>query len=248
MVFFVCDVCNETLKKNQVDKHTYKCACHSVSCVDCSQSFHGNDYAAHLSCISEAEKYEKSIHVKKDKNKSAQEEWMEMIADLPTSEMLAKAPNHIQNNLCKLCTLGNVPRNQKKFFNFVKNSVVKQESIIHELWGFLEKYRSSLVSDGNPSDDTINLKRKGEAETEGQSLKKKCSVESKVNDEGKNVCSEIVEKNVTEILEDKAHKERKQKKGPKEKKEKKEKSKDKKDKKSKKEKKKKEKEKEKEKV
>ena len=58
MVFFVCDGCNETLKKNQVDKHASRCrVCTSVTCVDCSVSFYGNDYA-HTVCISEAEKYE----------------------------------------------------------------------------------------------------------------------------------------------------------------------------------------------
>lgn len=42
MVFFLCDGCNETLKKNKVDAHAAKCReCWSVSCVDCSQSFPG---------------------------------------------------------------------------------------------------------------------------------------------------------------------------------------------------------------
>ena len=42
MVFFVCDGCNETLKKAKVDLHAAKCRdCYAVSCVDCSQSFPG---------------------------------------------------------------------------------------------------------------------------------------------------------------------------------------------------------------
>ena len=43
MVFFTCDGCNETLKKNQVDAHVYRCrqGCESVSCVDCGISFYG---------------------------------------------------------------------------------------------------------------------------------------------------------------------------------------------------------------
>jgi cell growth-regulating nucleolar protein len=42
MVFFVCDGCNETLKKAKVDAHAAKCRdCYAVSCVDCSQSFPG---------------------------------------------------------------------------------------------------------------------------------------------------------------------------------------------------------------
>jgi hypothetical protein len=42
MVFFVCDGCNESLKKNQVDKHAMKCRdCWAVTCVDCSVTFPG---------------------------------------------------------------------------------------------------------------------------------------------------------------------------------------------------------------
>ena len=46
MVFFTCDGCNETLKKNQVDAHVYRCrrGCDSVSCVDCSISFYGGTF------------------------------------------------------------------------------------------------------------------------------------------------------------------------------------------------------------
>ena len=43
MVVFICEVCNATLKKNQVDKHCFKCrSCQSVTCVDCSVTFWGN--------------------------------------------------------------------------------------------------------------------------------------------------------------------------------------------------------------
>jgi cell growth-regulating nucleolar protein len=63
MVFFVCEGCNETLKKNQVDRHAQRCkSCYAVTCVDCQVTFPGDDYAAHTTCISEAEKYEKSIY------------------------------------------------------------------------------------------------------------------------------------------------------------------------------------------
>lgn len=62
MVFFVCEGCNESLKKAHVDKHAAKCRnCYAVTCVDCQVTFHGNDYAAHTVCMSEAEKYEKSL-------------------------------------------------------------------------------------------------------------------------------------------------------------------------------------------
>ena len=45
MVFFTCDGCGETLKKNQVDAHAGRCRrCDSVSCVDCSIAFYGGTF------------------------------------------------------------------------------------------------------------------------------------------------------------------------------------------------------------
>eukprot|EP00968_Pinguiococcus_pyrenoidosus_P013222 scaffold1197_cov228-Pinguiococcus_pyrenoidosus.AAC.8 len=61
MVFFVCEGCNESLKKAQVDRHAARCrACWAVTCVDCGKTFPDDEYRSHTSCISEAEKYEKS--------------------------------------------------------------------------------------------------------------------------------------------------------------------------------------------
>ena len=52
MVFFVCEGCNESLKKNQVDKHASRCHnCYAVTCVDCNVTFYGDDFRAHTSCI-----------------------------------------------------------------------------------------------------------------------------------------------------------------------------------------------------
>lgn len=63
MVFFVCEGCNETLKKAQVNAHASKCrSCHAVTCIDCSVTFYGNDFDTHITCVSEAEKYEKSLY------------------------------------------------------------------------------------------------------------------------------------------------------------------------------------------
>ena len=42
MVFFICDGCGDTLKKNQVDSHVNRCRqCYSVSCMDCFVQFFG---------------------------------------------------------------------------------------------------------------------------------------------------------------------------------------------------------------
>ncbi|KAJ3105316.1 hypothetical protein HDU97_008213 [Phlyctochytrium planicorne] len=61
MVSFVCDYCQETLKKAKLDQHAQRCRNAQFSCIDCSTTFQGTNYRAHTSCISEAEKYQKAL-------------------------------------------------------------------------------------------------------------------------------------------------------------------------------------------
>ena len=140
MVFFVCEGCNETLKKHQVDKHALRCRqCQAVTCVDCSVTFYGNDYAAHISCISEAEKYEGSLFKAKKVKLNPQEAW-NLVVESAASDRVNEAPVAIKSFLPSLQKLGNVPRQQKKFVNFVKNSLrLHNESLINQMWSFLEK-------------------------------------------------------------------------------------------------------------
>lgn len=136
MVFFTCDKCNESLKKNQVEKHCFKCrGCESVTCIDCSVTFYGDDYKTHLVCISESEKYEKSLYKGKQKQ-SPQDIWMESIQEAIASQ--SKAPKSIQQYLAQLGDFGNIPRNRNKFNNFLKNSLkLHSTTIADELWGWI---------------------------------------------------------------------------------------------------------------
>ena len=48
------------------------------------------------------------------------------------------APAHLQSFVANLKSYGNVPRNEKKFSNFVKNSLnVRRDDIVSALWAFL---------------------------------------------------------------------------------------------------------------
>ena len=62
MVSFVCDQCQTTLRKAKVDQHYWGCRMDSVSCVDCGNTFWGDDFKSHTSCISEAEKHMGSLY------------------------------------------------------------------------------------------------------------------------------------------------------------------------------------------
>ncbi|SCV70399.1 BQ2448_1793 [Microbotryum intermedium] len=70
MVSFVCDTCNDTLKKPKLDQHAQRCWA-VYTCLDCNTTFEGTSYRAHTSCISEDQKYQKSVYkARKNPNKN----------------------------------------------------------------------------------------------------------------------------------------------------------------------------------
>ncbi len=81
MVFFTCNACGASLKKNQVEKH-YRNECRNcsvLSCMDCGQDFYGEEYAAHTKCISEAEKYQGAMYKPTgNKGDQKQDSWLEV--------------------------------------------------------------------------------------------------------------------------------------------------------------------------
>ena len=63
MVTFNCEVCNDTVPKKNTEKHYYRCPNAYYTCIDCSKTFDdGYSYKQHTSCISEDEKYQKSLY------------------------------------------------------------------------------------------------------------------------------------------------------------------------------------------
>lgn len=87
MVSFICNACGQTVRKNQVEKHyqTVCRQCNVLSCIDCGKDFHGDEYAGHTSCISEAEKYQGKLFQPKEKankGEQKQQEWIKVTADL----------------------------------------------------------------------------------------------------------------------------------------------------------------------
>ena len=57
MVTFVCRHCDATLKKKQTENHSFgRCRPASFICIDCHKTFSGNDFKAHISCLTEFEK------------------------------------------------------------------------------------------------------------------------------------------------------------------------------------------------
>ena len=82
MVFFVCEDCNETLKRLKVAQHLCRCSCSAITCVDCGATFHDDSYLQHATCMSEAERYEGNLN-KAPKKKTAQDAWAEPLGSCP---------------------------------------------------------------------------------------------------------------------------------------------------------------------
>ncbi|XP_013405909.1 cell growth-regulating nucleolar protein [Lingula anatina] len=156
MVFFTCNACGESLKKNQVEKHYMtKCRnCEVLSCVDCGKDFWGEAYQEHVKCISEEEKYSgKNYKPKPGTNKGEvkQEQWTQQVQEAIDK---ASANPKLRNLLIRMKDYANIPRKQAKFENFVRNSLrVSDNSLIKQVWDILlsEKNKNEKESEnGTP--------------------------------------------------------------------------------------------------
>jgi cell growth-regulating nucleolar protein len=57
MVSFVCDVCQDVVKKPKLENHKARCPQATFTCIDCNTHFEGDSYKTHTQCISEQQKY-----------------------------------------------------------------------------------------------------------------------------------------------------------------------------------------------
>jgi len=136
-VVFECSRCNETLKKPKVAKHLQMCNSGYVTCIDCNKSFGWDEYEKHTSCISESQKYQGSLYQPKEsgnKGKVKQDNWTESIQKA-IEEAGSKITPSTKMLLEKLLGFDNIPRKQKPFGNFVKNSLkIWDDRKIGEIW------------------------------------------------------------------------------------------------------------------
>lgn len=84
MVFFTCNACGQSVKKNKVEKHwQIECPqCEVLSCLDCGRDFTGDEYMTHTSCVTEAQKYQGDLYKGEkggvSKGEKKQQEWVEV--------------------------------------------------------------------------------------------------------------------------------------------------------------------------
>jgi cell growth-regulating nucleolar protein len=150
MVFFICEVCNECIKKPKVEQHSSVCRSAWVfCCMDCGERFEGPAYKAHTSCMSEAQRYEGKFYVpKENKGEKKQQSWMESVL----SRLESADPKHagLKPYMERLTQYDNLPRKKAKFTNFAKNSLnlkADREGIAEKLWGLIEDTEKSTAAE-----------------------------------------------------------------------------------------------------
>ncbi|RMZ92632.1 hypothetical protein DV736_g86, partial [Chaetothyriales sp. CBS 134916] len=62
MVSFSCENCGDVLTKKKLDPHRSHCRGAVFTCLDCQTTFAGTGYRAHISCITEDQKYQGALY------------------------------------------------------------------------------------------------------------------------------------------------------------------------------------------
>lgn len=137
---FECYRCNETVKKPKMAKHLLSCGSEWVTCIDCNKRFSWEEWESHTTCISEAQKYQGKLFQGKEsgnKGKLKQDTWTENVQKAIEDAGSSISPQ-TKGHLEKLLGFDNIPRKQKPFTNFVKNSLkLWDEKKINEIWAVI---------------------------------------------------------------------------------------------------------------
>ncbi|KAL9983869.1 hypothetical protein ACROYT_G006112 [Oculina patagonica] len=159
MVSFICNACGQTVRKVQVEKH-YQNECRNcdvLSCIDCGKDFHGDEYVAHTSCITEAEKYQGKLYKPKDKQNKGehkQQEWLKQVREATRS---GKADPRLTVLLERISEYSNIPRKKAKFQNFCRNSInVRDSSTLDKLWEIFSESTKQSAQEGETNSNGVD--------------------------------------------------------------------------------------------
>uniref|UniRef100_A0A0N4ZX17 Zf-LYAR domain-containing protein n=1 Tax=Parastrongyloides trichosuri TaxID=131310 RepID=A0A0N4ZX17_PARTI len=179
MVFFACDNCGESLKKNAVEKHFYRCKNATYSCMDCQVSFDKISYATHLKCVSEQQRYGGSNFVSKEnKGEIKQNAWCEQVS---------KAIENVKEEdlkciLRQVSKFDNIPRKQAKFLNFLSNSLrIKDRNLCERAWKAIEVEAIKMREEAVARSEIAKLKAKEEKEAKEKAKKESENLEQNVS-------------------------------------------------------------------
>jgi len=139
---FTCNHCGESLKKNNVAPHSFRCKRNiSVSCMDCFKDFNGESVNAHTQCKTELERYSGKDYVAKanqNKGQKKQEAWVDLVRSI--TETKKNLSGGVTKILETISSYDNIPRKKAKFLNFMKNSFrYMKVNELEEAWILLEE-------------------------------------------------------------------------------------------------------------
>ncbi|TRY63558.1 hypothetical protein TCAL_08201 [Tigriopus californicus] len=162
MVFFTCNACGESLKKNQVEKHyMHKCRrCEVLTCVDCHKDFPGDSYQAHTKCITEDEKYSAKGWAPKASANKGEKKQLQWISNLQAlvDENAATLDGETRKILDTVMQHDNIPRKKAKFMNFVKNILRHvRPAAIDNTWELFEQALKPKVEPEAPPKEPVSI-------------------------------------------------------------------------------------------
>lgn len=190
MVVFTCNNCGDSLQKPKVDKH-YSTVCRTfknLTCVDCLTDFKGEDYTAHIKCVSEKERYAAkgaAVNVV-NKGEVKQQQWTDMMMEFINVKTDLTAPQKLIFEIMSNHII-NIPRKKMKYMNFVKNAGGNRILYpdIEKVWDMIEEFKQTH-NKAEPS-KTVIEETNTEANAEPPKKKKK---KSKENDEAEPICNQ----------------------------------------------------------
>lgn len=150
MVVFLCSSCNESLRKNVVEKHFYHCrGCKTVSCMDCHTDFNKTSFKSHTSCITEKEKYDKLRASEITNGSKKQQQWTAFVQEV-LNRTIIQDPSICQV-MRDLQSSENLPRKKPKFQNFMKSKYRRlRPDQVDQIWEILSTARSKDESNVVP--------------------------------------------------------------------------------------------------
>jgi len=166
MVVFTCDGCGESVKKNQVDKHRGSCRrVHTFTCMDCLKTFAGDSFRAHIKCVSEEQKYAAKGYVKKEnKGEVKQDKWTEQVQNAIRNT--SAADGMLKKLLNDLVQYTNIPRKEKKFINFLENSLrIRNPGLARKAWEAISKASEMKKDENGKEKEKEEVGNNGKEET-----------------------------------------------------------------------------------
>lgn len=173
MVFFTCDKCGEALKKNQVEKHNYRCRFPTYSCIDCNKVFTSTSYTEHVKCISEDQKYGgKSYVAKENKGEVKQNRWIEQVERAINA---VKDPS-LKSLLQQIRGYNNIPRKEAKFINFLQNSThIRNRDLCLQAWNCISNEAKKMMEEEAEKESQLAATVPAEDKAEGSKQRQNCN-------------------------------------------------------------------------